>query len=1028
VEAKNNQNRIKKGGFFMRRKVLSCFVALAMVVSLFATLPVAAGAESGETGSPQLTDLSEEFCSVPECPTTLAEGGFGQPVEINGVLYYEISTPEQLAHINEHLDLNYIQTADIDLSEYNSGEPDEGLWTPIALTDPDLFVFSAGFSGTYNGNDKTISNLRIEFINTEETDGDPYGPDGQIAAGLFGILEYGALIENVNLTVTGIKIYYENYYITAGGICGYNKGASIRNCLVTYEGDMEISGALDGSLGGISGFNTFDFYIEDPSEIESITSAISINNCEARFEDGSIIVNSGFVTSGGISGSTVMSTTGCHVFIDEDESIQGVSVGGISAIGYPYFEYRTFTISDCSVRGSGSIVALPDVSLYSYNMAGGRSSAGGIIAIGYEAQIENCYNEVEVIADIDPTEFYPSEDPFIPKPVYAGGIAGYLDSGSSLFRCDNTGDVIASQVMPELPESLPGGEMTVMEVAYDEPYAYAGGIAGYVNGFYMGVSIENCQNEANVSANNTYPYMRAYAGGVTGHIDIYGGYFTRMDAGLSEEDDIYGDWVIVKNCANKGKIKEVRAVASTAMAGGISASTTFAYFGGEPAIQVVNCYNEASVYSENNGPMEKEALCVGITAGGIIGAAGEVIVDNCYSHADNIVALSEAGAEYSGGLFGIIYNTIASNNYYEINGKLTRAVGGTANEETLQIDPQDDVTGEFEGKTPSELRNRDTFISWPWYESGGTAPDYYSSENPWRFTEKDGYPVLRGKPYTSSGGRRSGGSSYYGPQAAATYTITATANEGGTITPSGTVEVIENSDITFTMVPGNHFKIKDVLVDGESVGAVSEYTFTSVRSNHTIEAIFALDCPSEAYVDVDITKWYHEPIDFVLLAGLFKGITESTFEPDSAMTRSMMVAVLYRLGGSPAVTGEIPFPDVEPGSWYADAILWSEANEIVEGYDNGMFGPHDPITREQLAAILYRYAQYKGYDVSIGEETNILSYEDAFDISDYAVPAMQWAVGAGIIQGDGAHLNPREYASRAQVAAMVMRFIENVAK
>ena len=119
------------------------------------------------------------------------------------------------------------------------------------------------------------------------------------------------------------------------------------------------------------------------------------------------------------------------------------------------------------------------------------------------------------------------------------------------------------------------------------------------------------------------------------------------------------------------------------------------------------------------------------------------------------------------------------------------------------------------------------------------------------------------------------------------------------------------------------------------------------------------------------------------------------------------------------------FEDVPTGTWYTEAVRWASAEGIVTGYA-GKFNPLDAITREQLAAILYRYAQYKGCDVSVGEDTNILSYTDAFDVSEYAVPAMQWACGEGIIKGKNGALDPRGSAKRSEAAAMLMRFCQKI--
>lgn len=218
-----------------------------------------------------------------------------------------------------------------------------------------------------------------------------------------------------------------------------------------------------------------------------------------------------------------------------------------------------------------------------------------------------------------------------------------------------------------------------------------------------------------------------------------------------------------------------------------------------------------------------------------------------------------------------------------------------------------------------------------------------------------------------------GGGGSYTPS---TYSIIAISNEGGTITPAGTTNIVKNGSKTYTITPQAGYKIADVLVDGVSVGVVATYTFSSVTTNHKIEAKFAHDCPSAPFTDVDITQWYHEGIDYVLLTGLFKGTSATTFEPNAPMTRAMLVTVLHRVEGAPTAITENPFADVASGKWYTNAVVWASAKGIVKGYDAETFGPEDLITREQMATILYRYAENKGYDVSVGENTNILSFED----------------------------------------------------
>ena len=178
--------------------------------------------------------------------------------------------------------------------------------------------------------------------------------------------------------------------------------------------------------------------------------------------------------------------------------------------------------------------------------------------------------------------------------------------------------------------------------------------------------------------------------------------------------------------------------------------------------------------------------------------------------------------------------------------------------------------------------------------------------------------------------------------------------------------------------------------------------------------------------DVPESYWAYDAIQYVYGEGLMAGTSGTTFAPENVTTRGQIVTILWRMAGSPQVNYLMDFDDVDPAAYYAEAIRWATSEGIAGGYGGGVFGPDDPITREQLAVMLHRYAQHEGYDVSIGEDTNILSYADAFTVSEYAVSALQWACGAGIISGtgDGSTLTPQGEATRAQAATVLMRFCE----
>ena len=185
--------------------------------------------------------------------------------------------------------------------------------------------------------------------------------------------------------------------------------------------------------------------------------------------------------------------------------------------------------------------------------------------------------------------------------------------------------------------------------------------------------------------------------------------------------------------------------------------------------------------------------------------------------------------------------------------------------------------------------------------------------------------------------------------------------------------------------------------------------------------IAALDpTPNADFLDVSRVDWFYYDVRYVCENGLMNGTSGSTFSPLENLTRAQLTAVLYRMDGSPAVSGTCSFTDAKRGAYYADALVWAERNALVNGYGSGAFGVGDAITREQLVTILYRYAAYKGIDVSA--RADLSGYRDAEKISGYARDAFGWAVEAGLIRGSGDLLNPQGRTTRAEYAAIAARF------
>ena len=256
----------------------------------------------------------------------------------------------------------------------------------------------------------------------------------------------------------------------------------------------------------------------------------------------------------------------------------------------------------------------------------------------------------------------------------------------------------------------------------------------------------------------------------------------------------------------------------------------------------------------------------------------------------------------------------------------------------------------------------------------------------------------------------------------------------------------KGTTITLTVVPDDGYELASLTItksNGDEVQFTDKgngkFTFTMPGSNVTVEAIFKAitpgydDCPQDEtcpiwpFTDASTTVWYHDGVHFCIDEGLMEGYGGDLFGPNDTLSRAQLCQIVYNMEGQPDVTGDSVFTDVADGAWYADAVTWAAENGIVGGYGNGKFGPDAPITREQLAAILYRYAQAKGYDTTQGGMA-IREYADFEQISDYAVEAMTWAVNTGLISGTSTTtLSPQGLATRAQVATILMRFIEGMA-
>ncbi len=274
------------------------------------------------------------------------------------------------------------------------------------------------------------------------------------------------------------------------------------------------------------------------------------------------------------------------------------------------------------------------------------------------------------------------------------------------------------------------------------------------------------------------------------------------------------------------------------------------------------------------------------------------------------------------------------------------------------------------------------------------------------------------------------------------YPVAVPANPNGTVSVSPT-SAAAGMTVTVTVTPSEGYVLDTLKVTQVGTGTAVEvtagadgtYTFAMPAGGATVTAAFKEKeqeveppvCPSEQFTDIEETAWYYDAVDYVVEKGLMDGVDDTTFAPNDSTTRAMLVTILYRLDGEPAVTKNIPFSDVASGLWYSDAINWAAANEIVGGYGDDTFCPDRDLTREEAATILYRYASYKKYDVTT--TAALTGYTDAASVRSYATAPMSWAVGTELINGTTATtLAPNGGAIRAQIATILMRFCENVVK
>ena len=339
-------------------------------------------------------------------------------------------------------------------------------------------------------------------------------------------------------------------------------------------------------------------------------------------------------------------------------------------------------------------------------------------------------------------------------------------------------------------------------------------------------------------------------------------------------------------------------------------------------------------------------------------------------------------------------------------------LGGSAEDIQIIVKNGESFTAPASDGLTRPDRNTENYFKWLGSDGNLYAPGESVSADVTKLTAK-----------FAGGSSGSGGGGGSRKPSVTYYTLHFETNGGSAITD---MREENNTRISLTKyVPTRHgYTFIGWYSDQSLTNQISEVSLTK---NMTVYAGWRadenLDIVVNPFTDVSEKDWFYNDAMFVYKNGLMLGTSKTLFSPHGTVTRGMMATILWRMEGSLAPKDENSFTDVEAGMWYADAITWTTANGIFAGYSKDKFGPDDPITREQLTAIFYRYADYKGYKLTVTE--NLDKFEDADKITDYAKMVMQWAVGNGLIKGKSENLlDPQGTATRAEIAAMLHRFVE----
>ena len=881
---------------------------------------------------------------------------------VNGTLTDDNGNP-----IPADTDACAVLTKNITINENvlnTDGSLNSGTFEPWTLmgneTDP--------YTGTFDGNGHTISGLYLDIVESSEK---------YLYAGLFGYST--GTIQNVNIDDTYISVVVQNNeyydYLYVGGICGYSNGAIV-NC--DNDGTVTAEATGEVNVGGICGKS--DGTITDCTNLGDINGK-SVEEC---------------IYGGGISGSNAGKITNCS------------SQGNIKAVGIT------------------------------------EAYAGGVCGENYgEKEITNCSSQGDIMAESN-------------EKAYAGGICGY-----------NTAPWGDETVIPIITSCISNGNIT----ASGTGECYCGGVSGYnhKNGiiqdcYFMkidgldGIGKNDGSETQGIEPKQAESFSSGEVAWLLNHeqephqwVQKLGS--EKMPRPIMAEEDAQDD-VVQVTAEFPNEVKETELYYANVDCSlldypGKENGTYYVFFQEPSFTTPLDIHTEAyhqdrTIYAKKGIAVtkivldrENESLYIGETVKLLANVTPSDASNLAlhWSSSDSTVAEVDQEGNVKALKPGTAIITVEASDGQGAKAQcqvdVKQQVTGIAlnkSELSLYIGKEETLTATIEPNTAHDP-------SLTWSSSDDTVATVDENGNVKAL--KVGTAIITAEAADGQGAK-----------AQCTVTIRKKSSSGGgspsyyyiTFDTNGGEEMeklmkLEQTDIDMDeYIPEKEgyvfvgwYRDADLEERVEDLKLTRDMTlyakWEKVEEEETKEEMEETEeTTKETFSDVSENDWYFDSVNYVVEKGIMSGMGDGTFHPNLPFTREMLAVVLYHMEGQPESHGESGFTDVKSGMWYTDTILWAKENGIVAGYDNGTYGVGDTITREQFAAILYRYASLKGYDITQGgmAAREFLDYEQ---ISDYAKPAVSWAVNAGIISGMGdGTLVPQGKTTRAEAATMLMHF------